>query len=152
LGACRDRDDLDERREPKRLDANRPHAIGEIGELVKALLIGDGHQSLVALRRGDRRARNGQSAERHLTVVLGCRKGRRHADRRANHTDQDDTKISKKCPSCLRDLSDFRQRSSLLSAPLPGAPPWPAGPPGGGTPPRPRAAARAAQSTVAGWS
>ena len=68
--ASRDGHFLAERREAKHLDLDRPRAVGKIGHLVDALLIGAGDELLVALPRGDRCTRNGQAAEGHLSVVL----------------------------------------------------------------------------------
>jgi len=70
LGTRRNCHILSDGREPEHIDANRPHAVREIGKLVNALPIGDGRELFVALRRGDGGARNGQASEPHLSVVL----------------------------------------------------------------------------------
>ena len=62
--------------EAQHFDLDRPNAIGQAGERVCALLVRDSDEFLVARGRGHRRARNRQTVEVDLSVMLGGRQAR----------------------------------------------------------------------------
>ena len=64
------------RGEAQHLDGKGPGTVGQVGERVEALRIGDRDEFLIAHGGGDGGAGERQAAEFHLSVVLGGGEGK----------------------------------------------------------------------------